>query len=128
MPYMVLAALVMSGFLSAAEVKDPAAATGADQKAALACFQAFLDGLGKRDKAAMLSQVFTSSPCNRQVDVARGFGLVKYPLRGLHVIRGLGKEDVGHKGLRVAIVEREPARLDLHHDPVAGQEYMVGIR
>jgi hypothetical protein len=65
MPYMALAALVMSGFLPAAEVKDPAAATGADQKAALACFQAFLDGLGKRDKAAMLAQllptIFTNS-------------------------------------------------------------------
>jgi hypothetical protein len=57
MRYMVLAALVMSGFLSAAEVKDPAAAMGADQKAALACFQAFLDGLGKRDKAAMVAQL-----------------------------------------------------------------------
>jgi Putative lumazine-binding len=62
MRYMVLGLLVMSGFLSAAEVKDAAgikdsAGMSADQKAALACFQAFLDGLGKRDKAAMTAQL-----------------------------------------------------------------------
>ena len=37
-------------------------------------------------------------------------------LRRLHVVRRLGEEDVRHEGLRVAVVEREPARLDLHHD------------
>jgi hypothetical protein len=39
------------------ELKDPAAAMGADRNAALAGFQAMLDGLGKRDKAAMLAQL-----------------------------------------------------------------------
>ncbi|HSZ07485.1 MAG TPA: nuclear transport factor 2 family protein [Steroidobacteraceae bacterium] len=59
MRYLVLAALVMamSGSLPAAELKDTAVGLSADQKAALACFQAFLDGLGKRDKAAMTAQL-----------------------------------------------------------------------
>jgi hypothetical protein len=57
MRYMVLGLLVMSGFLSAAEVKETAAGMSADQKSVLACFQAFLDGLGKRDKAAMAAQL-----------------------------------------------------------------------
>jgi hypothetical protein len=39
------------------ELKDPVAAMGAEQKAALASFQAMLDGLGKRDKAAMTAQL-----------------------------------------------------------------------
>jgi hypothetical protein len=57
MRYLMLAALVMSGFVSAAEFKATAAGLSADQKAALACFQAFLDGLGRRDKAAMTAQL-----------------------------------------------------------------------
>ena len=39
------------------ELKDPAIAMSAEQKAALASFQAMLDGLGKRDKAAMMAQL-----------------------------------------------------------------------
>jgi len=44
-----------------------------------------------------------------------------------------GLEDVGHVGLRIAIHEREPAALDLHHHPVAAlegvqQEALVGSR
>src|ERR1700720_1369714 len=59
MRYLVLTALVMamSGALSAAEFKDTAAGLRADQKAALARFQPFLDGLGKRDKAGMMAQL-----------------------------------------------------------------------
>jgi hypothetical protein len=61
MRYMALAAMAvamaMSGSLSAAEFKDTSAGMSADQKAALACFQAFLDGLGKRDKTAMMAQL-----------------------------------------------------------------------
>ena len=33
-----------------------------------------------------------------------------------------------HKGLRVAVVERKPGRLDLHHDPMARQERMTDVR
>jgi hypothetical protein len=39
------------------ELKDAAADMSAEQKAALAGFQAMLDGLGKRDKAAMMAQL-----------------------------------------------------------------------
>ena len=45
---------------------------------------------------------------------------------GPPVIAGTGPEDIVHKRLRVAVIEREPAGLDLHHDAVAGQEDMVG--
>jgi hypothetical protein len=39
------------------ELKDPVGEMTAEQKAALASFQALLDGLGKRDKAAMTAQL-----------------------------------------------------------------------
>ena len=48
-------------------------------------------------------------------------------LHGLAVVVGLGPEDVRHEGLRVAVVEGEPAGLDLHHDAVAGQEDVAGV-
>ena len=44
----------------------------------------------------------------RQLDKARLAGRVIDALRGLAVIARLGPEDVGNKGLRIAIVEREP--------------------
>jgi hypothetical protein len=39
------------------ELKDPVTAMSMEQKSALASFQALLDGLGKRDKAAMMAQL-----------------------------------------------------------------------
>jgi hypothetical protein len=73
MRLLTLALLGVSGFLfsAAADTKSSAptvpcarmpgltdsAAMSADQDAALAGFQAMLDGLGKRDKAAMLAQL-----------------------------------------------------------------------
>jgi hypothetical protein len=39
------------------ELKEPVIAMSVEQKAALAGFQALLDGLGKRDKAAMMAQL-----------------------------------------------------------------------
>ena len=48
-------------------------------------------------------------------------------LRGFAVVGGLGPENVGHESLRVAVVKRKPARLDLHHDAVARQEDVVGV-
>jgi hypothetical protein len=73
MRLLTLALLGVSGFLfsAAADTKSSAptvpcarmpgltdsAALGADRNAALAGFQAMLDGLGKRDKAAMLAQL-----------------------------------------------------------------------
>jgi hypothetical protein len=40
------------------------------------------------------------------------------PLRGLHEVRGLGVVDILEL-LRVAVHQREPGALHLHHDPVA---------
>src|SRR6185312_3655023 len=62
---------------------------------------------------------------HRQLDVAGLPGRVVNALRGLDVVRRLGEEDVRHVGLRIAVVEREPARLHLHHDAVAGAEHVV---
>src|SRR5580704_536443 len=63
----------------------------------------------------------------RKFDEAAVSGAMVYALSGLAIIGRLGPEDVGHEGLRVAVVEREPARLDLHHDAMAGQEDVVGV-
>ena len=49
------------------------------------------------------------------------------PLRSLLVVAGFGPEDIGYEGLRIAVIEREPAGLDLHHDAVAGQEDVIRI-
>src|ERR1700751_2445448 len=65
---------------------------------------------------------------DRQLDEARRRAAVKYPLRGLAVVRRAGKEDVVHIGLWVAVVEREPARLNLHHEPVSRQEHVIHVR
>ena len=50
------------------------------------------------------------------------------PLSRLRIVSRSCKEDIRHEGLRVAVIERKPARLDLHHDPMAGQEHVVGGR
>ena len=65
---------------------------------------------------------------NRQLDRAAAARRVIHALGRFFVIRGLRQEDVRHKGLRIAVVQREPARLDLHGDAVAGQEHVVGVR
>lgn len=46
-------------------------------------------------------------------------------LCGLFVIVRLGEEDVGHKSLRIAVVEREPAGLHLNHYAVSGPENVI---
>ena len=43
------------------------------------------------------------------------------------VVFRLGRHDVGHERLRVAIVEREPCALDLHHHRVPGLEDVVHV-
>src|SRR5580693_1770752 len=48
-----------------------------------------------------------------------------YALRCFLVVGGLCVEDVRHKGLRVAVIQRKEARLHLHHDAVSGLEDMV---
>lgn len=47
-------------------------------------------------------------------------------LSGFLIVFCFGPENVGDKCLRVAVVEGEPAGLDLYHDAVAGLEDVVG--
>src|SRR5690242_21555778 len=61
----------------------------------------------------------------RQLNKAGLIRGVVNTLCGFVVVGGLGPENIGHKGLRIAVVEREPARLDLHHDAVARKENMI---
>src|SRR4051812_47334483 len=61
---------------------------------------------------------------DRQRDKAR----VIDPLSCLSKVRRLSKKDVLYKSLRVAVIQREPARLDLHHDLVSRQKHMISIR
>src|SRR5256885_2104725 len=65
-------------------------------------------------------------PDDRHLDEAPLLGGMIDPLRCLAVIARFGPEDVRNEGLRVAVVEGEPARLDLHHDAVPRQENVVG--
>src|ERR1700733_14347968 len=46
----------------------------------------------------------------------------------LAVVRRLRPQRVVDEGLRIAVVQREQGRLDLHHYPVTGQEGVVLIR
>src|SRR3977135_1339330 len=46
-------------------------------------------------------------------------------LRRRAVIGVLGFEDVGDVGLRVAVDQRKPTALDLHHDPMALLEAVI---
>ena len=62
---------------------------------------------------------------HRQVDVA-GLTLgVVHALRRLHVIFGARKKNVGHKRLRITVIQREPTGLNLHHDPVTRQKNVI---
>src|SRR5258708_23388855 len=44
------------------ELKDPVPSASIEEKAVLASFQAMLEGLGKRDKAAMMAQMLPGGP------------------------------------------------------------------
>src|ERR1700722_9789967 len=46
-------------------------------------------------------------------------------LRGLLIVTLFGFENIGYKFLRVAIVEREPSALHLHHDAMSLFEDVV---
>jgi hypothetical protein len=50
---------------------------------------------------------------------------VIHALGRLDVVRGFRKENIPHERLGVAIVERKPTRLHLHHDPVSRQEHVI---
>src|SRR5262249_48160179 len=49
-------------------------------------------------------------------------------LSGFPVIAGFCPKNIRNKSLRIAVIEREPSRLDLHHDAMTGQEYVIGGR
>jgi hypothetical protein len=55
----------------------------------------------------------------RELNEARLSRSVINPLHRFLVIRRFGPEYTWHEGLWIAVVEREPARLDLHHNSVA---------
>src|ERR1700747_231905 len=61
----------------------------------------------------------------RKLDEACLTSRVVDTLHSFPVIPGVGPEDVGHEGLRIPVIEREPAGLHLHHDAVSGQEDVV---
>src|ERR1700688_1046778 len=69
-----------------------------------------------------------SRPSQWQLDETALFRGVVDPLRRLAVLARFGQEDIGHERLRIAVVKREPARLNLHHDLVPRKENMVGRR
>src|SRR5436309_11196760 len=71
---------------------------------------------------------FSARRDQRQLDEARLAGRVVDALHGLSIIARLGPENIGNERLRIAIVEREPARLNLYHDPMAWQEDVVRRR
>src|SRR4029079_4999976 len=48
-------------------------------------------------------------------------------LGGLPIVLRLRPEDVGHERLGIAVVEREPARLDLHHDPAPAPAHVAPV-
>ncbi len=58
---------------------------------------------------------------HRQFNEACVPGRVVDALRRLVKILRLSPKDIGHEGLGIAVVEREPTGLNLHHDPVARQ-------
>src|SRR5207249_6537904 len=64
----------------------------------------------------------------RQFDKACSAGSSIDPLSRFDVVPRFGEEGVRNEGLRVAIIERKPARLDLHHDPVPGKEHVIRRR
>src|SRR6266567_8314031 len=46
-------------------------------------------------------------------------------LGGFAIVGGLGPENVGNESLGIVVVQRNPARLDLHHAPLAPPEHML---
>src|SRR5580765_7692352 len=63
---------------------------------------------------------------DRKVDKGGLIRRVIDALGSLAVVDGFCPENVGDEGLRVAVIQREPAGLDLHHDAMAGKEDVVG--
>src|ERR1700743_532866 len=65
---------------------------------------------------------------DRQADITRRARRVPDALHCFLIVAGLRIKNVRHKGLRIAVVEREERRLHLHHDAVAALEGVVDHR
>src|SRR4249919_2592615 len=60
-----------------------------------------------------------------EFDEARLPWRVEDALRRLSILLRLCPENTRYKCLRIPVVQREPRRLNLHHDPMAGQKDVV---
>ena len=76
--------------------------------------------------------------CSEAVDVIAGVHQGKLQTGIVHgvgvdgdgcrlVVLWLGGHDIGHEGLRVAVIERKPGALDFDHYGMAGFENMIHI-
>ena len=65
---------------------------------------------------------------DRQPDRARQIARTINSLRRFRVVGWFREEDIIDEGLRVPVIKREPGRLNLDHNPMAGQEDVIGRR
>src|ERR1700676_371953 len=65
------------------------------------------------------------SAYQRKLDKAGLARRVVHPLHRFPVIARLGPKNIGHESLRIAVVQRAPARLDLHHDAMSREKNMI---
>src|SRR5512133_286996 len=63
-----------------------------------------------------------------QLDKACLAGRVIDPLDRFSIVPLLRPENVWHERLRIAVIQRKPTRLHLHHDAVTGQEDVIRCR
>src|SRR5271154_793543 len=63
---------------------------------------------------------------DRQLYEAGFIWAVMDALRRFLKVGWLGPENIGDESLRVPVIQREPAGLDLHHDSVAWQKDVIG--
>src|SRR2546421_2924939 len=64
---------------------------------------------------------------DRQIDVCCEFCAAKDAMCGRLEIAVARFENIGNEFLRIAIDERKPCALDLHHDFVADEEAMIHL-
>src|ERR1700674_3080252 len=90
------------------------------------------EGAGKRYptrpmRVTSMPPLFFTSGCgdDRQLNESCLDWCMVDALDGFAKVARLGPKDVGNESLRIAVVQREPGRLDLDHDAVAGEEDVV---
>jgi len=64
---------------------------------------------------------------HRQLDEAGLIGRVIDSLRGLLVVLRLRGENILHKFLRITIIQWKPRGLNLNHETMPRQKYVIGI-